>query len=264
MKAQVAERKNNFIRRATIGKVGGIAICGGPSLAVISSGAACHAEALCEGGRNPIARCLRKRGIFPFESPSLPQGRLLSCPVRPDVNWMQLRKLSRAGRHVALRMTARRVRHRTLRDRPATRFATDVRLQWPICRNAAHVAARVIGFPARGPPGLDKPEIQLLVRPVDFVAYDRIAERAEVHTNLMSSPGMRDRANQCELIECARRSPETSFDPECRPGRGAFGVNRLFQPDRRRLMLALPIEGSIDIFLIPFRPTPDDREILFL
>jgi len=55
-------------------------------------------------------------------------------------------------------------------------------------------------FELRSPTGLDKFEIELLVRSVDFVADDRAAKRGEMHPNLVRAPGPGDRADQSELI----------------------------------------------------------------
>jgi len=37
----------------------------------------------------------------------------------------------------------------------------------------------------------------------------------------------------------------------------------LFEPDHRMLVFALTIQRSVDEFVFPFRPAPNDREIFF-
>src|SRR5207253_10242429 len=56
-------------------------------------------------------------------------------------------------------------------------------------------------FKFRRPPGLDEPEIKVFVGPINFIAYNRIASRGQMHTNLMSAAGERNGANQTRSEE---------------------------------------------------------------
>src|SRR5437016_2182160 len=84
----------------------------------------------------------------------------------------------------------------------------------------------------RRPPGLDEPEIKMFVGPINFIAYNRIASRGQMHTNLMSASGERNGANLTKFIVAASRFGEAPFNTKFtlrhRPGR----MNRLLQPDR--------------------------------
>ena len=44
-----------------------------------------------------------------------------------------------------------------------------------------------------GPTGLDELQIEFLVRPVDFVTHNRMAEMREMNTDLMRPPSSRNR-----------------------------------------------------------------------
>jgi len=84
-----------------------------------------------------------------------------------------------------------------------------------------------------------------------------------MHANLMSSACVRKSANQAEPVAEGCRFGETPFDPKLRQGRRARRMNHLFKPDRRALMSALTFQRSIDDFVLPFRPAPNNRNIFF-
>jgi hypothetical protein len=91
------------------------------------------------------------------------------------------------------------------------------------------------------PPSFDETQVQLLVGAVDFIAYNRVANSGEMHPNLMSASGARNRANDAEPIGQRRRSSEPPFNKKFRLCRCARNVNRLFEPDYRMLVFALTI-----------------------
>jgi len=84
-----------------------------------------------------------------------------------------------------------------------------------------------------------------------------------MNPNLMSASGARNRANDAEPIDRRRRSSEPPLNKKFRLCRCARNVNRLFEPDHRMLVFALTIQRSVDEFVFPFRPAPNDREIFF-
>src|SRR5438105_10425657 len=99
-----------------------------------------------------------------------------------------------------------------------------------------------------------------------------MSDRGEMNADLMGTPCFWNGANQREAIAVGCRSfdfaqdssSETFLDAEVGDGFRAFGMNRLLQPNCRRLMLSLPIHWRIDRFRFPIRPSPHDREIFFV
>ena len=85
-----------------------------------------------------------------------------------------------------------------------------------------------------------------------------------MHSNLMSASGARNRANDAELVAGCSRPSKPSFDRKFGLRRRAGNVNHLFEPDRGVLVVALPIQWSVDKFVFPFGPAPNDREIFFM
>ena len=119
-------------------------------------------------------------------------------------------------------------------------------------------------FEFRRPAGLNEFQIKIFIRTVDFIADDRMTERSEMNTNLMSPSRFRNRADKREFFSRRRSSVEALFDTKFCDCRGALGMNHLLQPDRRRLLRALAKQGSIDNFRLPARPAPDDGEIFLV
>src|SRR4030095_4253888 len=110
------------------------------------------------------------------------------------------------------------------------------------------------------PSGLDKSEIKLFVRSINFIAHNRVTNGSQMHADLMSSSGARDRANQAEFVDLARiperralstanglwsrptsRSNELSLDPKFSLRRRSSRVNRLLQPDLGFFVFTLSI-----------------------
>src|SRR5205085_5818952 len=99
-----------------------------------------------------------------------------------------------------------------------------------------------------------------------------MSDRGEMNADLMSAPSLWNGANQREAIAVGCRSSDFAQDRSCETfldakvgdGFRAFGMNRLLQPNRRRLMLSLPIHRRVDRFRFPIRPSPNDREIFFV
>jgi len=123
----------------------------------------------------------------------------------------------------------------------------------------------------------------VFIRAVNLVAYNRMTDRAQVHTNLMSASRVRNCANQTELVRlkhildrralatasrlwsrATTRSNESSLNVKFSLRLCATRVDHSFQPDHRLLMFALSIQRRIDEVALPFGPSPDDREIFFL
>src|SRR5436305_1217600 len=91
------------------------------------------------------------------------------------------------------------------------------------------------------PPGLDEPEIKLFVWPINLIAHNRIADRGQMHTNLVSAAGKRNGANQTEFVVATSRFGEAPFDMKFSPRRRSRRMNRLLQPDGRLSMFTLSI-----------------------
>src|SRR3954447_23107788 len=91
------------------------------------------------------------------------------------------------------------------------------------------------------PASFDATQIHLLVWAVNFIAYNRVTKRCEMHTNLMSASGARNRPNNAESVAGRRGFPEAPLNKKFRLCRCAHSVNRLFKPDRRVLVFALTI-----------------------
>src|SRR6266496_512331 len=87
-------------------------------------------------------------------------------------------------------------------------------------------------FEFRSPSGFDESKIELLVRAINFVAYNRVIDRAQVHTNLMRASGPRNRANHTEPSTGGRRSLEPLLNRKFRLRWRTSGMNHLFQPNR--------------------------------
>ena len=81
----------------------------------------------------------------------------------------------------------------------------------------------------------------MFVGPINFIAYNRIASRGQMHTNLMSAAGERNGANQTEFVVAASRFGEASFDTKFSPCRRSRRMNRLLQPDGGLSMFTLSI-----------------------
>src|SRR4029450_4154838 len=84
-----------------------------------------------------------------------------------------------------------------------------------------------------------------------------------MHPNLMSASAPRNSSNDAEPITGRCRSSEPPFNKKFRLGWCARRVNHLFEPDSRVLLFALAIQRSVNELMFPFRPTPNNREILF-
>src|SRR4030095_7218409 len=91
------------------------------------------------------------------------------------------------------------------------------------------------------PPSFDEAQVQLLVGTVDFIAYNRVADCGEMHPNLMTASGARNRANDAEPIAGRGRSSEAPLNKKFCLCWCARGVNHLFEPDHRVLVFALTI-----------------------
>src|SRR5437762_13313647 len=94
---------------------------------------------------------------------------------------------------------------------------------------------------SRRPPGLDEPEIKLFVRPINLIAYNRIASRGQMHTNLMSAAGERNSANQTEFVVAASGFGEAPFNTKFSLRRRSRRMNRVLQPDGGPSMFTLSI-----------------------
>src|SRR5450432_539428 len=112
-----------------------------------------------------------------------------------------------------------------------------------------------------GPARLDKTKIELLVRPIEFVADDRMTEVREVNPDLVRPPGARDGPDDRKLISPVAWPNESFFNPKLRHGGRAFLVNRLFQPNGGRPMRALPRERRVHGRGFPGRPAAHDGEV---
>jgi len=110
---------------------------------------------------------------------------------------------------------------------------------------------------------LDEAEIELLVRSVDFVAHHWMTERREVNTNLVRATRERSCTDDAKFFSGVCLPSKTFFHAKLRDRSRAVRMNHLLEPDERRLVRALTGEGSIDFRVVPFRPAPDDGEILF-
>ena len=84
-----------------------------------------------------------------------------------------------------------------------------------------------------------------------------------MHPNLMSSACPRNGAQEAEVIPRRGRPSESPFNKEFRLRGRTCRVNHLFKPDRRVLLFALTIQRSVDDFVLPFRPAPNDCKIFF-
>src|SRR5438046_1373301 len=115
----------------------------------------------------------------------------------------------------------------------------------------------------RRPSRLNESQIKLFVRSVNFVAHERVTDRRKMHANLVRAASPRNCANQAEFIRAGRFN-KTSLDMKFSLRWRSSRVNHLFQPDLGSLMFALSIQRSVDDFGFPFRPAPNDRQILFL
>src|SRR5947207_14024141 len=92
--------------------------------------------------------------------------------------------------------------------------------------------ARQEQFPLkfRCPPGLDEPEIKMFVGPINFIAYNRIASRGQLYTNLVSAAGERNSANQTEFVVAASRFGEAPFNTQYSMRGRSRRMNRWLQP----------------------------------
>ena len=64
------------------------------------------------------------------------------------------------------------------------------------------------------PSSFDETQVELLVRAIDFVTYNRVAYRGEMHPNLMRASRARNRTNKAEPIAGRRRSSKPPFNKE--------------------------------------------------
>jgi hypothetical protein len=112
------------------------------------------------------------------------------------------------------------------------------------------------------PPGLDEAEVELFVRPINFIADNRMTEMGEMDPELVRSSRLGNCPNDCESSWLTGWPNESLFDSKIAPGRRPLGVDRLLEPDGRVLVCALARERCIDPRLLPFRPAVHDREIL--
>src|SRR5215472_7949036 len=85
-----------------------------------------------------------------------------------------------------------------------------------------------------------------------------------MHPNLMSTSGARNRSKDAELIAGRCRFSEAPLNKEFRLCWRALNVNDLFEPDHRMLVFALAIQRSVNKFVFPRGPAPNDREIFLV
>src|SRR6266498_4421676 len=87
-------------------------------------------------------------------------------------------------------------------------------------------------FEFTSPSGLNELQVELLVRAINFVAYNRVIDRAQVHTNLMRASGAWNCADHTEPSTGGRRSLEAPLNRKFRLRWRTSGMNHLFQPNR--------------------------------
>src|SRR5882724_11237390 len=99
----------------------------------------------------------------------------------------------------------------------------------------------------RRPPGLDEAEVKLFVGPINFIAYNRMTSRCEMHTNLVGAAGKRNSANQTESIFAGKtRFVKPPLGVEIGLRDRSCRINRLLQPDGGLSMFTLSIQWSVD------------------
>src|SRR4051794_29428578 len=85
-------------------------------------------------------------------------------------------------------------------------------------------------FQTRRPTGADEFEIELFVRPIDFVADDGMAQRSEVNADLVRPAGARRRAKNSERLAIAT---EPAHHDKIGKRGSTCGMDHLLQPDWR-------------------------------
>src|SRR5215472_783978 len=85
-----------------------------------------------------------------------------------------------------------------------------------------------------------------------------------MHANLMSSASSRNGANQAEAVTKRCRFDKAALRSKLCQCRGTLRVNHLFEPDRRVLMFTLAIQRSVNNFVLPSRPAPNDCNVLLV
>src|SRR5215217_8905927 len=91
------------------------------------------------------------------------------------------------------------------------------------------------------PSSFNETQVRLLVRTIDFIPHDRVADGGEMDPNLMSASGARNRANDAEPIAERCRFSESPFNKKFGLCWCARNVDHLFKPDGRGLVFALTI-----------------------
>src|ERR1700716_2391066 len=109
----------------------------------------------------------------------------------------------------------------------------------------------------RRPTVFDELKIKLLIRSINFVARNWMAERTKMHADLVRVAGARNCANQTKFS--ASRSNEALLDTKLSLGRRSGGMNHLLEPNLGLSVFPLSIHRRIDNFGFPFRPAPSDR-----
>src|ERR1044071_3467811 len=111
------------------------------------------------------------------------------------------------------------------------------------------------------PARLDKTQVELLVRPIDFVSDQRMTQMREMNANLVRPSGPRSRPDDRAFLLLPN---DTAFDPELGHRRRTLFVDRLLQPNGGGTMRPLPGEGRIHDRRFPLRPVMDKAEIFLL
>src|ERR1044071_3896557 len=80
------------------------------------------------------------------------------------------------------------------------------------------------------PARLDKTQVELLLRPIDFVSDQRMTQMREMNANLARPSGPRGRPDDRAFLLLPN---DTAFDPELGHRRRPLFVDRLLQPNGR-------------------------------
>ncbi len=113
------------------------------------------------------------------------------------------------------------------------------------------------------PTVFDEAKVKLLVRSINFVTDNRVAEMGKMDPDLVRAAGFGECPDNGELAATGSVPNESLFDSEIRHRRRAFFMNHLLEPDVGVPEVPLTRERRVERCCLPLGPSSNDREVFF-
>lgn len=111
------------------------------------------------------------------------------------------------------------------------------------------------------PTGGNEIEVTVFTGAVEFIAYDAVSTGLKVDSDLVHATGLRAGTEEGEGGSVGGGEGEAPKDCEVGDGRGAIGMNGLFEPDFGGDVEAFSEQRGVDGPVILWWPSPDQSEV---